>query len=30
MSWSEPVGQALCHGWTDGMLKRVDEDIQAG
>ncbi|MCS0632630.1 YdeI/OmpD-associated family protein [Telluria mixta] len=25
MSWSESVDQALCHGWIDGVRKRVDD-----
>ena len=26
MSWSESVDEALCHGWIDGVRKRVDDD----
>ena len=25
MSWSESVDVALCHGWIDGVRKRIDE-----
>lgn len=25
MSWSESVDEALCHGWIDGVRKRIDE-----
>ena len=25
MTWSESVDQALCHGWIDGVRKRVDD-----
>jgi uncharacterized protein YdeI (YjbR/CyaY-like superfamily) len=25
MTWAESVDQALCHGWIDGIRKRVDE-----
>ena len=26
MSWPESVDQALCHGWIDGVRRRIDED----
>jgi len=26
MSWSESVDEALCHGWIDGVRKRIDEN----
>lgn len=26
MSWSESVDQALCHGWIDGVRRRIDDD----
>jgi uncharacterized protein YdeI (YjbR/CyaY-like superfamily) len=26
MSWPESVDAALCHGWIDGVRKRIDED----
>lgn len=26
MRWSESVDAALCHGWIDGVRKRVDDD----
>ena len=26
MTWPESVDQALCHGWIDGIRKRVDDD----
>lgn len=25
MSWPESVDQALCHGWIDGVRRRIDE-----
>lgn len=25
MSWPESVDEALCHGWIDGVRKRIDE-----
>lgn len=25
MSWSESVDQALCHGWIDGVRRRIDD-----
>jgi len=25
MTWSESVDEALCHGWIDGVRKRIDE-----
>lgn len=25
LSWSESVDEALCHGWIDGVRKRIDE-----
>jgi uncharacterized protein YdeI (YjbR/CyaY-like superfamily) len=25
MSWTESVDEALCHGWIDGVRKRIDE-----
>ena len=25
MSWAESVDAALCHGWIDGVRKRIDE-----
>lgn len=26
MTWSESVDEALCHGWIDGVRKRIDDD----
>ncbi|HEV2787498.1 MAG TPA: bacteriocin-protection protein, partial [Solirubrobacteraceae bacterium] len=26
MSWSEAVDQALCFGWIDGKLNRIDDE----
>jgi uncharacterized protein YdeI (YjbR/CyaY-like superfamily) len=26
MSWSEAVDEALCFGWIDGLLRRVDDE----
>ena len=26
MSWPESVEEALCHGWIDGVRKRIDDD----
>lgn len=26
MSWSESVDEALCHGWIDGVRKRIDDE----
>jgi uncharacterized protein YdeI (YjbR/CyaY-like superfamily) len=26
MSWSESVDQALCFGWIDGKVNRIDDD----
>lgn len=26
LTWPESVDEALCHGWIDGIRKRVDED----
>jgi uncharacterized protein YdeI (YjbR/CyaY-like superfamily) len=26
MSWSESVDEALCHGWIDGVRKRIDQN----
>lgn len=26
MTWPESVDEALCHGWIDGVRKRVDDD----
>jgi uncharacterized protein YdeI (YjbR/CyaY-like superfamily) len=26
MSWSESVDEALCHGWIDGVRKRIDDN----
>ena len=26
MSWSEAVDQALCFGWIDGRVKKIDDD----
>jgi len=26
MSWPESVDEALCHGWIDGVRKRIDDD----
>ncbi len=26
MSWSESVDEAICHGWIDGVRKRIDEN----
>lgn len=26
MSWPESVDQALCHGWIDGVRRRIDEE----
>jgi uncharacterized protein YdeI (YjbR/CyaY-like superfamily) len=26
MTWPESVDQALCHGWIDGIRKRVDDE----
>jgi len=26
MSWSQAVDQALCFGWIDGVLRRIDEE----
>lgn len=26
MTWPESVDQALCHGWIDGVRKRVDDE----
>ena len=26
MSWSEAVDQALCFGWIDGVMRRIDEE----
>lgn len=25
LSWSESVDEALCHGWIDGVRKRIDD-----
>ncbi len=25
MTWAESVDEALCHGWIDGVRKRIDE-----
>ncbi len=27
MTWAEAVDVALCHGWIDGMVKRLDDDF---
>ncbi len=29
MSWSQAVDQALCFGWIDGVMHRVDEERHA-
>lgn len=29
MSWSESVDEALCHGWIDGVRRRLDEATYA-
>jgi len=26
MTWSESVDEALCHGWIDGIRKRIDDE----
>ena len=26
LSWPESVDEALCHGWIDGIRRRVDDD----
>jgi uncharacterized protein YdeI (YjbR/CyaY-like superfamily) len=26
MSWPESVDAALCHGWIDGVRKRIDDE----
>jgi uncharacterized protein YdeI (YjbR/CyaY-like superfamily) len=26
MAWSESVDEALCHGWIDGVRRRIDDD----
>src|SRR5262245_47165513 len=26
ITWPEAVDQALCHGWIDGVRRRIDED----